>query len=64
MSFELGEDEQPLVGIVEEPLLPHDFVEAGELGLLARCLDGPSLSRELSEFGNLLADLIGVSRPA
>ena len=26
---ELREDKQPLVGIVEEPLLPHDFVEAG-----------------------------------
>ena len=45
---EFCKDEQPLVRIVEEPLLPHDFVKAGELGLLAGCFDTGGLFRKLS----------------
>ena len=57
---ELREDQQPLVGTVEEPLVLHDRAEAGQLSLAAGAFDRLRFLGKLSELGDLLADLIGV----
>ena len=58
---ELGEDEQPLLGVVEEPLLTEDGVQFVELGFVAGLFDllGPRCQRfKLCDFPS---DFIGVA---
>ena len=59
--LELGEDQQPLVGAVEETLLPHDVLEPAEFRLVSRAFDGPGTVGEDAEFGHLGADLLRVA---
>ena len=58
---ELREDEQPLVGTVEEALVLHDLPETAQLRLAARAFDRFRLFGKFPELGDLLTDLIGVT---
>ena len=58
--LELGEEEEPLVGVVEEALLLHQVLEARELGFHPARLDRLRLHGELLEFADLGPHVLGV----
>ena len=59
--LELGEQQQPLVGPVEEPLLLHDPPKMSELRLAARAFDCFRLPGKLQQLGDLFPHLPGVA---
>ena len=60
--LELGEEEQALVGMIEEALLLKQLLELRELGLRARFFDRLGLGGKASQFLNLLPHLVGAAR--
>ena len=58
---ELGEDQQPLIRPVEEPLIPHDRPQPAQLRLAARGFDRLRLPRQAAQLGRFLPHLRGVA---
>ena len=59
---ELGEDQEPLVRVIEEPLLLQDGLESAKLRFSAGCLDCLRFVRKIPELGDLFADIPCVAR--
>ena len=57
---ELGEDEQPLLWVVEEPLLSENGFELVELGLFGGILDLPGPLGQRFKLFHFLPDLVGI----
>ena len=59
--LELSEEQQPLIGPIEEPLLLHDLPKMSELCFAARVFDGFGLFGKLEKLADLFAYLLGVA---